>query len=129
MNPGTLHLYTGWVAMLLGAASGAVLGVFFHKETWAGGYDSYRRRMLRLGHVSFFGIGILNVLFGMTLSLVTLPVTNIRIASAGFVVAVISMPLCCFLAAWKKPLRQLFPIPVLAVMAGIIPLLLGWPAS
>jgi hypothetical protein len=83
--------------------------------------------MLRLGHISFFGIGFLNLLFGLTLTAVSLPPTHSRIASAGFVVAVIAMPACCFLTAWKKQLRHLFPIPVLAVLAGIIPLLLGWP--
>ena len=67
--------------MLAGAAAGAVPGLLFHDDEWAGGYSSFRRRMLRLGHISFFGIGILNVLF-----------------------AVIAMPLCCFLAAWIKPL-------------------------
>ncbi len=115
--------------MLLGAASGAVMGVFFHQETWAGGYGSFRRRMLRLGHISFFGIGFLNFLFGLTVSLFTLPDVNVRISSTGFLVAIIAMPLCCFLSAWKKSFRQLFPIAVIAVLAGIIPILSGWPFS
>jgi hypothetical protein len=53
----------------------------------------------------------------------------VRIASAGFVVAVIAMPLNCFLTAWKKPFRHLFPIPVLAVVTGIVPILIGWLSS
>ncbi|NNC66315.1 MAG: hypothetical protein HKN84_16150 [Gammaproteobacteria bacterium] len=129
MGTSVFHLGVGWVAMLAGVAAGAVLGLFFHDDEWAGGYSAFRRRMLRLGHISFFGIGILNVLFAVTLSQVALPDTNAHIASAGFVVAVVAMPLCCFLAAWKKPLRHLFPIPVLAVLAGIVPILQGWPAS
>ena len=129
MGTSVLHLYVGWAAMLAGVAAGAVLGLFFYDDDWAGGYSSFRRRMLRLGHISFFGIGILNVLFAFTLSQVALPEPNVSISSAGFVVAVVAMPLCCFLAAWKKPLRHLFPIPVLAVLTGIVPLLLGWPTS
>ena len=129
MGTSVLHLYVGWTAMLAGVAAGAVLGLFFYDDDWAGGYSSFRRRMLRLGHISFFGIGILNVLFALTLSQVALPEPNVSISSAGFVVAVVAMPLCCFLAAWKKPLRHLFPIPVLAVLTGIVPLLLGWPTS
>ena len=84
--------------------------------------------MLRLGHISFFGIGFLNFFYGLTLSLITFPETHIRISSVAFLIAVIAMPACCFLSAWKKPLRQLFPIPVIAVLAGIIPVMLGWPA-
>lgn len=127
MDIASLNILVGWVAMLSGALSGAVLGLFFDRDGWAGGYGSFRRRMLRLGHISFFGIGFLNLLFGLTLMAVSLPTTHSRIASAGFLVAVIAMPACCFLTAWKKPLRHLFPIPVLAVLAGIIPVLLGWP--
>ncbi|MDH3758573.1 MAG: hypothetical protein OEV10_02590 [Gammaproteobacteria bacterium] len=127
MDIASLNILVGWIAMLFGAVSGAALGLFFDRDGWAGGYGSFRRRMLRLGHISFFGIGFLNLLFGLTLTAVSLPPTHSRIASAGFVVAVIAMPACCFLTAWKKQLRHLFPIPVLAVLAGIIPLLLGWP--
>jgi hypothetical protein len=36
------------------------------------------------------------------------------------------MPLCCFLAAWKQPLRHLFPIPVISVSAGILLTLAAW---
>lgn len=127
MDIASLNILVGWIAMLAGAISGAVLGLFFDRDGWAGGYGSFRRRMLRLGHISFFGIGFLNLLFGLTLTAVSLPPTHSRIASAGFLVAVIAMPACCFLTAWKKPLRHLFPIPVLAVLAGIVPVLLGWP--
>ena len=127
MDIASLNIFVGWSGMLLGAISGAVLGLFFHRDTWAGGYGSFRRRMLRLGHISFFGIGFLNLLFGLTLTAVSLSPTYSRIASAGLIVAVVTMPACCFLSAWKKPLRHLFPIPVLAVLAGIIPVLLGWP--
>lgn len=127
MDIASFNILVGWVAMLSGALSGAVLGLFFDRDGWAGGYGSFRRRMLRLGHISFFGLGFLNLLFGLTLTAVSLPPTHSRIASASFLVAVVAMPACCFLTAWKKPLRHLFPIPVLAVLAGIIPVLLGWP--
>jgi len=129
MSTGNLHILIGWGAMFLGVASGAVIGLFFHKEEWAGGYGSFRRRMLRLGHISFFGLGFINLMFGLTLQVITLPVSHISIASFGFLIGVITMPLCCFLAAWKKPFRHLFPVPVLSVLAGIIPILLGWPSS
>ena len=52
----TLNLQTAWIGFLLGCISGAVLGLFFHRAEWLGGYGSWRRRMLRLAHISFFGI-------------------------------------------------------------------------
>ena len=123
-----MHFLVGWIGRLLGAVSGAAIGLFFHREGWAGGYGALRRRMIRLGHISFFGIGFLNFLFALTLAQVDLPDTHVRVASAGFLLAIVAMPLTCFLTAWKKPFRHLFAIPVLAVVAGIAPILLGWPS-
>ena len=48
----------GWLGMLLGVLSGAIIGLFFHREDWMGGYGSYRRRLTRLGHISFFWAGV-----------------------------------------------------------------------
>jgi len=109
----------------MGALSGAIIGLFFHRDEWAGGYGSFRRRMLRLGHIAFFGLGILNLLFGLTIQAITLPDTYLTIASSGFMVGVVAMPLCCFLSAWHKPFRHMFPIPVLGVLAGIVPIVMG----
>ncbi len=129
MSTSDLHILIGWGAMFLGIVSGAVIGLFFHKEEWAGGYSSFRRRMLRLGHISFFGIGFINLMFGLTLQVITLPISHTSIASFGFLIGVITMPLCCFLSAWRKPFRHLFPVPVAGVLAGVILILLGWPLS
>jgi hypothetical protein len=129
MGTALFHVFVGWAAVLLGAVSGALMGLFFHEDAWAGGYGSFRRRMLRLGHISFFGIGFLNFFFALTLTLVSLPDAYVRIASSGFLIAVFAMPACCYLAAWKKPLRHLFPIPVVAVLAGVTSILFGWPTS
>jgi hypothetical protein len=121
-----LHLLAGWSMAFLGVLLGAGIGLFFHREDWAGGYASFRRRMLRLAHISFFGLGILNILFGLTLKAAPWPVPWTGIASAGFLVGAVTMPLCCLLTAWKRPFRHLFPVPVLSVLAGIVPVLLGW---
>lgn len=52
------NLYVGWGAILCGLSVGAGMGVFFHDESWLGGYASRRRRMLRLGHVALVGTGV-----------------------------------------------------------------------
>ncbi len=125
MDIAQLHIAIGWGAMLLGASAGAVIGLFFYREDWAGGYGSFRRRMLRLGHIAFFGLGMLNLMFGLTVRDMALADTGLALASTGFMVAVVTMPLCCFLSAWRNSFRHLFPIPVLAVLAGILPLVFG----
>jgi hypothetical protein len=64
-----LHILAGWIGVFLGVLTGAVFGSAFHKESRLGGYNSWPRRMLRLGHVSFFGIAFLNFMFSITTGL------------------------------------------------------------
>ena len=40
--------------MLAGVLSGMAMGLFFHQDGWLGGYGSFRRRLLRLGHIAFY---------------------------------------------------------------------------
>jgi hypothetical protein len=115
----SLHLLAAWVGFLCGAFSGAAVGLFFHREDWLGGYSSFPRRLIRLGHISFFGLGLLNALFALTVAVV--PVVELlgRLASIGLLTGAVTMPLCCFASAWRKPLRCLFPIPVTSLLGAV----------
>ena len=121
-----INLLAGWIGFLAGALSGAGLGLFFQRDDWLGGYDSWRRRLLRLGHIACFGLGFLNVMFALSAEARPLVEPWIQWASAGWLIALVTMPVCCALAAWRKPLRHLFPIPVAATLVGIGALLIGW---
>jgi len=125
----SLNLLAGWIAVLGGVVSGAVIGLFFHRDEWMAGYSSFRRRMTRLGHISFWGLGLVNVMFGLSVESVDLPTLNARIASAGLILGLVTMPLCCFLTAWRKPFRHLFPVPVIGILAGVVSLLAGWASK
>jgi len=129
MSPDQLTLVAGWLGMLGGAASGALLGLRFHRDEWLGGYGSFRRRLMRLGHIAFFGLGFLNLLFAFSVRALPVPAPFGHVAAAGFVLAAVTMPLTCFLAAWRPSFRHLFPVPVAGVLAGILSLLLGWGIS
>jgi hypothetical protein len=119
------NILAGWLAMMAGVLSGAVAGLFFHRDDWMGGYNSYRRRLVRLGHISFFGLGFVNLFFAITAPMLGVYGTSLKAASISFIAALITMPLCCFLSAWRKPFRHLFPIPVTAAFVGISITLLG----
>lgn len=120
-----MNLIGGWMGMLGGVLSGAVIGLFFHQEEWMGGYGSYRRRLTRLGHIAFFGLGFLNLIFAATSTQLLLQGQWLATASWGLIIGAITMPACCFLSAWQKPWRHLFPVPVLAVTTGILAILIG----
>jgi len=116
----SIHLFAAWAGFVCGVSSGAAIGLLFHREDWLGGYSSYPRRLLRLGHISFFGLGLLNALFAVTVALVPFNELTARIASLGLLIGAITMPLCCFASAWRKPLRFFFPIPVVSVLIGTL---------
>lgn len=123
MEPELFAITTGWYGMMGGVLSGAVIGLLFHRNNWLGGYASHPRRFVRLGHISFFGIGLLNLFYGLSLSPMNIPAESARIGAFFLLAALLSMPLCCFLTAWKMPFRHLFPIPVLCAATGILTLL------
>jgi len=115
---GELHLWSAWAGVLAGMLSGAVLGLWFHRDDWLGGYNSWPRRMLRLGHISFFGIAFLNFAFAVTV-LVAAQAQHAW-TSPLLIAGAILMPSVCALAAWKKPLRHLFPLPVVCLVAAVM---------
>jgi hypothetical protein len=120
------NLLAGWIGFLAGAVTGALMGLFFHRENWLGGYGSFPRRMLRLGHIACFGLGLINILFALTAA--TLPATRtVSIASALLVAGMVTMPLTCFLTAWRKPFRHFFVVPAGSTLGGIGALLLSFP--
>ena len=108
--------------MLLGGVFGAVQGIFFHKEDWFGGYGSWKRRMMRLGHISLFGIAFINILFVYTVDFLNVE-EKVLIPSLLFIVGAIGMPLICYLSAFRKLFRHLFFIPALSIILGIFSLL------
>lgn len=114
----TLNLQLAWVWIFLGFASGAILGSFFHREGWLGGYGSLRRRMYRLGHISFFGLSILNLLFYFTVLTLGLNDAITAWASRGFIVGAIAMPVCCALMAHFPSTRLLFAVPVVSLLTA-----------
>ena len=123
-------LLAGWIGMLCGVASGAIFGLFFHREDWMGGYSSFRRRLTRLGHIAFFGLGFVTLFFGMTINAHPIADGPAKLAAVMFIAGLCTMSPCCFLTAWKKvPFRYFFFIPVGTTGAGIVTLLLNWNSA
>ena len=114
----TINLYAAWICFLCGALAGATTGLFFHGEEWLGGYTAWRRRMVRLGHISFFGIGLLNLAFALTAESVGLT-SGLELPSYLLIVGAVAMPAVCYLSAFRDAFRHLFFIPAGAVTVAI----------
>lgn len=113
-----MNLQAGWIGLLLGCVAGAVPGLFFHDSDWLGGYASWPRRLARLAHISFFGIGFINLAFALTAGTLGLD-TGLQGASILLIVGAVAMPTVCYLSAWRSACRHLFFIPALSVTVGI----------
>lgn len=116
-----LNLVAGWSGFLAGAATGALIGLYFHRDGWLGGYDAFPRRMVRLGHIACFGLGLINILFALSA-----PESSAwaNYGSWLLVIGMITMPVNCFLTAWKQQCRHAFFIPAGATLGGVLAMLL-----
>lgn len=115
------NIIAAWIGIGLGIVSGIPMGLFFHKEDWLGGYQSWTRRLVRLGHISFFGIAFLNLAFAFTVIFLHLQgVSGLIWPSVLFMVAQVSMPAICFGAAFWKPVRHFFFVPVASALGAAV---------
>jgi hypothetical protein len=116
--PNDLNAIAGWIGIVAGLVVGVIFGAFFHRADWLGGYASWPRRMLRLGHISFFGVALLNLAYAVTLKHLGWPeppaLVSIALAAANFL-----MPVACGLAAWRPRWRNVFALPVACVLCGV----------
>jgi hypothetical protein len=120
-----VNLVFGWIWMLAGMLVGMALGLGFHREDWLGGYASHPRRLLRLGHISFIGLGIINVLVAQVSGELATCGRWCGMASVAFVVGAVSMPLCCALMAWRRHTQPLFAVPVISLLFGAAVVVVG----
>ena len=109
-----------WVLILVGIVYGAVLGLGFVSEHWLGGYGSWRRRLLRLGHIACFGMAALNLACAWTLGDQVAESQGVMFAAWLLGIAGVSMPAVCVLSAWRQTLRHAFVLPVLSAAAGCV---------
>jgi len=112
------NLLLAWFWILLGFISGMVLGMFFRGENWLGGYGSFKRRMYRLGHISFFGLGAVNLLFYLTVRDVPPAGSLVHFASLAFIVGALAMPACCVVMAHFPKAHLIFAVPVISLITG-----------
>lgn len=126
-----LNLWIAWALVLIGMIGGAAVGLGFHRDDFVGGYSSWPRRMMRLGHISFFGLAGLNFMFWLTVRLAGPFERAMEIDAASALLAVggVLMPAVCYLSAWRKQWRHGFAAPVVCLIGGVVLLMIGGLAS
>jgi hypothetical protein len=119
-----LNWNAGWILLLAGVLTGGFTSTVFHQPNYGGGYESFRRRIVRLGHVALAALGMVNLAFALS----PWPYPDKHeadMAGLCFVLGGISMPGICFLTGWFAPMRHLFFIPVMLLLSGVVYVLKG----
>ncbi len=119
-----------WMSFAMGVGSGLVLGLWSFDgpvptPTFLGEYSDTSRRLARLGHIAFFGLGFLNLHFAYDLAHCQLTTRLKMLASRTLIFGNIFLPLTLFAAAAYHPLKYLMPIPAMSVFVGICTVVYG----
>lgn len=115
----------GWTCLAVGVGTGLVLGLWSFDgpvavPAWIGAYGDTSRRLVRLGHIAFIGLGILNILLGRELPRSALGAGGRRIASLAMNFGNIFLPLALFAAGAYRPLKLLMAPPALSVFLALV---------
>jgi hypothetical protein len=119
-----INYFAGWSMVLAAFVTGAGIGLFFHRPEFWGGYASFRRRIVRLGHIALAALGMMNVLF----ALCPWPAGdrwNGIWAGRLWIVGGVAMPVVCFLTGWRAGFRNWFFVPVGALVGAVVLTLIG----
>ncbi|MFC1976910.1 hypothetical protein ACFLWS_01385 [Chloroflexota bacterium] len=122
---GQINIIFGWTWMCVGLILGLITGMRAEGEQWLGGYASLTRRYLRLGHVAFIALSIINILYGRELGTGGMPLYVITIGSPLVIFGAVGVPLTCISAAFFRKAKYFLPLPALAVLVGIGMLVIG----
>lgn len=86
---------------------------------WLGDYGDISRRLARLGHIAFFGLGIINILLSRELPRLSLGRGALRTASLAMNFGNILLPLILFAAAAYRPLKYMMVFPASSVFLAL----------
>lgn len=119
-----LNRAIGFTSLLIGVASGMIIGLWsfggpLPVPDGIGDYGELPRRFLRLGHIAFFGLGLINLAVAGHCGRLNFDQTARRRTLTLINLGNIGLPPLLLLAAWQPVLLYLMPFPVLCVFAAL----------
>lgn len=115
----------GWVSLVVGAVTGLIMGLWSFDGPVSvpqvvGDYDALSRRLIRLGHIACFGLGILNILIARELPQAALADNTKKLASRAMNFGNIFLPTTLFAGATIRPAKYLMSFPAVAITVALI---------
>jgi hypothetical protein len=124
LNNGEFNQLIGWLSLTLGVFSGLILGLWsfdgpVQVPNWIGNYEDTSRRLLRMGHISLFGVGILNILLAREFPWAALGKKGTGTAMTCMTFGNVFLPTLLFGAAIYRPIKYLLPFPALSIFVAL----------
>lgn len=124
----------GWASIALGILSGLVLGMWSFDGPLdvphaLGAYGDTPRRLVRLGHIAFVGLGILDLLLARELAQSSLGQRARTLAARAMVFGNLFLPPCLIASAFVPELKYLLSIPATSVFVAVLLAALGTRAE
>ena len=121
---GAWNRRVGWLSIAVGVGTGLVMGLWSFDgpvavPEWLGAYGDVSRRLARLGHIAFLGLGILDILLAAELPRLALSSAMKRTASVAMIFGNVLLPPALFAAAACRPCKYLLPFPATAVFVAV----------
>ncbi len=120
-----INIIFGWCWLFLGILGAMWMGSHAFAPDWLGGYISISRRLLRLAHIAFMALSLTNVLYGLCMDSVSLPIQLKKVGSFSMIIAAVSMPLVCLASIASNSFQIFFCIPVLSFCLAVFIMIVG----
>lgn len=118
MEIGKKNITFGWIWMLVGLVVGAIIGMWSFNGPMAspiGDYTSLPRRMIRLSHIAFIALSMINILYGYEIDKIKYK----KIGSDCMIYGAVLMPTLLIAAAFYEPVKYLTMIPATLVIVAV----------
>ena len=113
-----------WSSIAVGVGVGLLIGLWSFNgpaavPEWLGAYDDVSRRLARLGHIAFIGLGILNLLMVREIECWQERHRVRRFALAWMNLGNVFLPLLLWAAAMYHPIKYAMSVPATCVFMAI----------
>tara|TARA_Y100000310_G_scaffold329542_1_gene399606 strand:- start:558 stop:953 length:396 start_codon:yes stop_codon:yes gene_type:complete len=128
MEIGRKNISFGWIWILFGIIVGAVMGMWSFNGPLAspiGDYISLPRRMLRLSHIAFIALAIINILYGYEIDKTRLKEKLKKLGSNFMIYGAILMPLILLVSVFFENFKYLTMIPATLIIISLVLMVLG----
>ncbi|MEK6893622.1 MAG: hypothetical protein AABX07_05475 [Nanoarchaeota archaeon] len=125
---GQKNISFGWLWILIGLIVGAFMGMFAFNgplPSPVGDYTSLPRRMLRLSHIAFIALAIINILYGYEIDKIRLMEKTKKSGSWFILIGAILMPIFLIIAVFFEPVKYLTMIPTALIIISIFIMVAG----